>query len=344
VCDDLRRLVRFDPAQPLGWDRTPGCPETYLSYRFLQRLLEGRRFDAIAGGVQQFTEHVLATWVQRCVRTTGIRRVAVSGGTFMNVKASKVLAELREVDELFVYPSPGDESNAMGAAYAVYARHAGVAKMGPLGDVYWGPGFGDDEARRALEGFRFSAPVRWTRPPCIERRVAELLAEGTVVARMCGRDEFGARALGNRSILANPSRPDVVRRINEAIKARDFWMPFAPALLEHRAADYLVKPKPMRSPHMMLSFDTTDRAAEIAAAIHPCDRTARPQEVSAASNPRFHRLLVEFERLTGIGGVLNTSFNLHGFPIVSTPEDGLDVLDRSGLTHLALGDWLVEKY
>jgi carbamoyltransferase len=120
-------------------------------------------------------------------------------------------------------------------------------------------------------------------------------------------------------------------------------MPFAPALLAERADAYLVKPKPVTSPFMVMSFDTTARARELAAAIHPHDRTARPQEVSAEANPRFHALLVEFERLTGIGGVLNTSFNLHGDPIVCSPEDALHVFDRSGLTHLALGDWLVEK-
>jgi carbamoyltransferase len=344
VHEDLRRLVRFDPAQPLGWERARGCPHAYRSYGFLRRLFEGRRFDGIAGGLQRFTEDVLVTWVRHCVRATGVRRLALSGGVFMNVKANKLLMELPEVADLFVYPSPGDETNALGAAYWVYAATAGVAKMAPLGDLYWGLPFSDADVEAALRRFTFRAPVTWERPPAIEQRVAELLAGGTVVARMAGRDEFGARALGNRSILANPARRDVVRVINEAIKARDFWMPFAPAVLAERAPDYLVKPKPIASPYMILSFDTNARRRdEIAAAIHPFDGTARPQEVSAESNPGFHRILVEFERRTGIGALLNTSFNLHGHPIVSSPEDALDVFDRSGLTHLALGGWLVEK-
>lgn len=131
--------------------------------------------------------------------------------------------------------------------------------------------------------------------------------------------------------------------INEAIKARDFWMPFASSLLSERAADYVINPKNVSMPYMILTCDTTDRRSEIAAAIHPFDFTVRPQVVEYDWNPRYHTLLREFEGLTGIGGILNTSFNLHGYPIASSPWDSLDVLDRSGLTTLAIENWLVEK-
>jgi len=339
----LMPLVRFNPRTPLGWERAPGCPDTYCSYRFFKSLFERQRFDWVAGGLQKFTEHLLTEWVRRCVRITGIGRVALSGGVFMNVKANKAIMELPEVEELFVYPSCGDETNAMGAAYWVYAQRAGVETMAPLQDLYWGPQYTDEEIGRAAERFKFSASVQCSHSEPIEPRVAALLAEGKVVARFAGREEFGARALGNRSILANPSDPAVVREINEAIKARDFWMPFAPSMLAARNGQYVVNPKHVSSPYMILSFDTTDRRDDIRAAIHPFDFTARPQEVSAAWNPSYHAVLAEFERLTGIGGVLNTSFNLHGFPIVSSPEDALDVFDRSGLQYLAMGNWLVEK-
>ena len=339
----LTPLVRFNPRTPLGWERAAGCPDTYCSYRFFKGLFERQRFDWVAGGLQKFTEHVLTEWVRRCVQTTGIGRVALSGGVFMNVKANKAIMELPEVEELFVYPSCGDETNAMGAAYWVYAQRAGVETMAPLQDLYWGPQYTDEEIGRAVEGFTFSTPVRCTRLEPVEPRVAALLAEGKVVARFAGREEFGARALGNRSILANPSDPAVVREINEMIKARDFWMPFAPSMLAARNGQYVVNPKHVPSPYMILAFDTTDRRNTIRAAIHPFDSTVRPQEVSAAWNPSYHALLAEFERFTGIGGILNTSFNLHGFPIVSSPEDALDVFDRSGLRYLAIGNWLVEK-
>ncbi len=343
VFQELKALIRFQPGDPMVWERTSGCPETYCSYRFFRGLLAEKRFDWIAGGLQLFTESVLTEWVRNCVKETGIRRLAMAGGMFMNVKANKRIMELPEVAELFVYPSCGDETNTMGAAYWVYACKVGTAGMLPLRDLYWGPEFSDDEIEKALRAFKFRNGVRYERAVPIEPRVARLLAEGDVVARFKGREEFGARAMGNRSILANPAEPAVVRVINEAIKSRDFWMPFAPSLLAERAGDYLVNPKRVSAPYMILSFDTTERREEIRGAIHPFDLTARPQEVSAEWNADYHRLLKEFERLTGIGGVLNTSFNLHGYPIVSRPEDAFDVFDRSGLGCLAIGNWLVEK-
>ena len=339
----LMALVRFNPKQPLGWESADGCPETYCSYRFFRDFFERDRFDWVAGGLQRFTEAVLAQWVRNCVRETGIGRVALSGGIFMNVKANKLIMELPEVKELFIYPSCGDETNAMGAAYHVFAEQAGIEQISPLQDLYWGPEFSDAEVEETLRKFEFHSPVRFERVDHIEQEIAQRLAEGRVVARHAGREEFGARALGNRSILANPKEPRVVRMINEAIKARDFWMPFASSILSERAGDYLLNPKGVPMPYMILTCDTTERRGEIAAAIHPFDFTVRPQVVAYDWNPRYHTVLREFEGMTGIGAILNTSFNLHGYPIASSPWDSLDVLDRSGLTTLAIENWLVEK-
>ncbi|MDA1001687.1 MAG: hypothetical protein O2807_14365 [bacterium] len=164
------------------------------------------------------------------------------------------------------------------------------------------------------------------------------------MARVKGREEFGARALGNRSILANPKDPRVVAVINKMIKSRDFWMPFAPSVLAERADDYLVNPRGMKSPYMMMTFDSTLRGrTELVAATHAYDGTMRPQILDSGYNPDYHRLIREFERLTGIGAVLNTSCNLHGEPIVSSPEDALHTFEDSGLPHLALGQYLISK-
>jgi carbamoyltransferase len=188
------------------------------------------------------------------------------------------------------------------------------------------------------------ARLRFRWEPDIQRVTAEKLAEGKIVARASGSMEFGARALGNRSILARADSPEVVRVINDAIKCRDFWMPFAPSVLAERAARYYDKPKAMASPYMMFAFRARrENAAAFVAAQHPYDLTTRAHEVTAAHNPSYHRLLQEYESITGEGIVLNTSFNLHGEPIVYRAADAVSVLVRSGLQYLALGNWWVEK-
>ena len=161
---------------------------------------------------------------------------------------------------------------------------------------------------------------------------------------MAGRMEWGARALGNRSILANPSNTDVVMVLNEQMKDRDFWMPFTPSILEERANDYVMNPKKLYTPYMIITFDSTTLARkELKAALHPYDFTARPQFVRKSWNPRYHKILKEFEKLTGIGGVLNTSFNLHGYPIVLGPAEALHAFRKSGLEFLALENYLISK-
>jgi carbamoyltransferase len=178
----------------------------------------------------------------------------------------------------------------------------------------------------------------------IEARTASALAQGRIVARASGKAEFGARALGNRSILAPANSPGAVRTLNEAIKNRDFWMPFAPSVLARRAGDYYFKPKPVESPYMMYAFRSRpSRREAFAAAQHPYDFTTRPHEVRAEHNPGFHRMLEEYEDRTGEAIVLNTSFNLHGEPMVYSARDAVDVFLRSGLEYMALGNWWVEK-
>jgi carbamoyltransferase len=343
----FRRLLEFRSDNPLVWERRNGCPETYYSYQFFRDLLQLKRFDTVCGGLQLFTEEMLTTWVRHAIQKTGIRKLALSGGVFMNVKANKAIMELDEVEDLFVLPSCGDESSALAAAWYWQAERdveAGRAPgLEPLGDLYLGPASSRAEEEHALQNFDAPAWLEVESSGDLEARAAALLAAGSVVARCKGRMEFGARSLGNRSILADPTRPEVIRIINDMVKSRDFWMPFAPSILEECADDYVVNPKRIPAPYMILSFDTTDRVGEIAAAIHPYDRSARPQVVSRAWNPDYHHLLTEFRRHTGRGAVLNTSLNLHGFPIVNTPEDALDVLKTSGLQHLLLNHFLVHK-
>ena len=322
---------------PLIWRRRGGVPSMYAAGAFLERGLRGQRFDLIAAGVQRFIEDWLATWVRNCIRETGISKVACGGGVFMNVKANLRVLEIAELEDLYVFPSCGDESNSIGAAL-----HVAAPARRALGPIYYGEAITDVEADRALDAA--VGKLRATYVDDIERTTAEKLAQGKIVARAKGALEFGARALGNRSILARADSPSAVRVINEMVKNRDFWMPFAPSVLAERVDEYYVKPKPVKSPHMMFAFASRpEKRAAFAAAQHPYDLTTRPQEVTAAHNADYYRLLKEYEARTGEGIVLNTSFNLHGEPMVYRARDAVDVFLRSGLEYMALGNWWVEK-
>lgn len=330
----------------LGFNYHVTPPDLYV---YFQKLLEGYRFDAIAGALQRYTEEILVQWVRNCLAATGARRLCFGGGIAMNVKAMMEIAKLPDLDEIFVCPSASDESLAMGAAYVVMHDKCladGVDPrnvLRPLKDAYLGPDLEADEVQWAIE--------RLANDGCyvIHERVnpgyvASVIASGKIVGRCVGRSEFGARALGNRSILADPRNIDVVKMINEKVKSRDFWMPFAPSILEERASDYLDNPKGLLAPYMTIAFETTPLAhRDLRAALHQADLTCRPQVVSRVANPGYHALIREFEQLTGVGGILNTSFNIHGEPIIQSAADAIDVLKRSGLDALILGDYFVEK-
>ncbi len=336
-------LQLIEPAEGLAWRRANGCPPTIHTYGYLRKLLERDRFDAVCGGLQAFIERRTIDWVRRSIEKTGLHKLALSGGVFMNVKLNKLILEMPEVEDLFVFPSCGDETNCFGAAFHVQAArdHHAIA---PLGPIYFGGEWPDAEIARELETFSFSSPVAIAEHAAIEKEVASLLASGHIVARFSGRSEFGARALGNRSILADASQTGVVKTINTMIKSRDFWMPFATTLTDCQARTCLRNPKEIPSPYMILAFDTTEMVRHFPAGVHPQDLTVRPQVLGRSWNPSYYELICDFQRLTGgCAAVLNTSFNLHGHPLVESPHDALDVFDRSGLRHLAIGNLLVEK-
>ena len=318
-------------------------------YVYFQDRLEGYRFDAVAGALQRYTEEILVEWARNCLKTTRARRLCFGGGVGMNVKAMMEIAKLPELDEIFVCPSPSDESLAIGGCYAV--MHDQCLRDGrdpksalrPLTNAYLGPDLDAEEIAEILRELdRHGAYLIHTGVDL--GQVAEVLASGRIVGRCVGRSEFGARALGNRSILADPRNLDVVKTINEKVKSRDFWMPFAPSILEERAVDYLVNPKGLSAPYMTIAFETTPLARkDLRAALHQADLTCRPQIVSRTANPGYHALISAFERITGVGALLNTSFNIHGEPIVQNAGNASDVLMRSGLDALILGDYFVLK-
>ncbi len=313
---------------------------------YLGRTLDYPRFDFAAHAVQRLLEDVLSEWVKRNVDHFGRRRLSFAGGVFYNIKANKRIAEAVRPDDLFVFPASGDESTCIGAAYLAYAELARErgheVDLKPIGDVYWGEPI--DQAIETTMAGLSGSEVKVERVDDIEDRIATLLANNEIVAVCDGRMEFGPRALGNRSILANPSDLENVERLNDSIKSRDFWMPFGLTMLDEEQDRYVENPLRLKSHYMIQAFETLpERRSEIAAGIHRADKSVRPQILERSFHPRFHRILTRFRDKTGIGAVVNTSLNLHGEPMVNLPCEALQLLERSGLKYLALGNYLVSK-
>ena len=310
----------------------------------LADLCEFQRFDAVAGALQAFAEDMILKWIGHWVRRSGVGYVACAGGVFMNVKANQRIAEIDGVERYVIVPSCADESTAIGCAVAGALRAEPGRTIAPIEHLYLGWTHDDAAVASALSACRASDAYEISEPGNINDAVADLLAGGGIVARCSGAMEFGARALGNRSILADPRRVENVAIINHAIKNRDFWMPFAPTILDEAFAELAVDPAKAGAEFMMVSFNATPTACtDLVAALHRSDFTLRPQRLTRRANPDYHALLTAFRARTGVGGVLNTSFNLHGEPIVGSPADALRTLNRSGLEYLCLGRYLVRK-
>jgi carbamoyltransferase len=338
----LDDCIGLSPSDPLTFERNIPEP-TRLVCRRLQSCYRFERFDHIAGALQSFTEELIVRWVREAISKTGIRKLALAGGVFMNVKVNKLIAEMPEVEDVFVFPSCGDESGSVGAAYWTYMQETGKTPV-PIGPIYWGPEIGAADVEDAVKKAAREGGFEYEHIEHIEDAIANLLVEHKIVARVTGPLEFGARALGNRSILADPSDLVNVQIINRMIKMRDFWMPFAPVILAEGQDEYLCRPKPIRSPYMMFAFDTHPRRRrEIIAAVHQADGTARPQIIQSDHNKSYYEILSRFEKMTGRSALLNTSFNLHGYPIALGPKEALWVFENSGLEYLALGEYLLRK-
>ncbi len=343
--DAIKNFFYFPENEPLAFRNRSGCWKWGYIEKFKKLFPSNHRFDNIARAAQTLVENVLVRWVSNTMKETGIRNIVLSGGVFMNVKANlEIISRVKGIENVFIFPSSGDESIAMGAALLEYARQERSPKFTEMGPLYLGRSFSSMEIENEIEkrGVEKKYSVEKTKNP--EKTLAETISEGKVAARFAGRMEWGARALGNRSIIADPRNPDIIRKINEAIKGRDFWMPFAPSILKERENDYLIKPMDIEAPYMVLAFQTKERARkDLRAALHPYDFTARPQVVMKDWNPGYHKLIREFEKLSGPGGILNTSFNLHGEPIVRSPEDAINTFENSGLDVLAMENYIIRK-
>ncbi len=308
-----------------------------------RRLPEGWTREDLAASIQVHFERTVCKLVSYWADRTGLRDVAVAGGVFANVRVNEEVFRLPQVDRIFVHPGMTDGGLPVGGALSACAPGILERPMPwtrePLAHVYLGTELSEMAIAAALREVGL-APEPADGP--LEARVADLLAQGFVVARADGRMEYGPRALGNRSILYQPTDPSVNDWLNENLDRTEF-MPFAPAVMweeRHRCFED-VEGAAHTAEFMTITFSCTPWMREAMPGVVHVDGTARPQFVRQEVNPGFHAILREFHKRTGLPGVINTSFNMHEEPIVRTAEDCVRAFLRGRLDYLAIGSHLV---
>ncbi len=305
---------------------------------FTRHLASRYSKPAVAAAFQKVLEDVACEYVAHYQKKTGLKNLVLSGGVTANVKLNQRLFEIPGIEKIFIHPGMADGGCGVGAALWVSSAKEHLQPY-ELDDVYLGPEFSEEEMERELR----KQGLEPERPENLERRVAELLAEGNIIARFNGRMEYGPRSLGNRSILYHAKDPSVNLWLNTQLQRTEF-MPFAPATLyEEREKCYKnIRGAEYTSQFMTITFDCTDFMLEKCPAAVHIDGTARPQLVSEQSNPSFYRIIKEYHALTGIPSVINTSFNMHEEPIVCTPYDAIRAFKLGHLHYLAMGPFLVK--
>lgn len=300
--------------------------------------LEQRHRD-IAWALQQIFEEVLTHLLFRLHASTGLSRVVLAGGAAMNSVYNGTIAQRTPFKEVFIPSCPDDSGVSVGAALYVYHCLNSETHREIHEHNYWGPGYSNAEIEAELRKCKIPAK----RHLDIEKVTARLLADGKLIGWFQGRMEFGQRALGNRSILADPRNPAVKDLVNAAVKYRESFRPFAPAVLEENAHEYFDLPRGETVPYMEKVFPVRSDKREVIPAVVHVDGTGRLQTVSRRTNPRFYNLIYEFQLLTGIPILLNTSFNVNGEPIVCSPTDAIRTFYSCGLDALVLDNWIVFK-
>ena len=305
---------------------------------YRRNLADSSRED-VAAGVQARLEEVMVDYLRPILRQTGARKLALAGGVFANVKLNQRLYELEEVDEVYIHPNMGDGGNAVGSALQLAHEAGENGSTAAMEDVYLGPSFTDAEIEAELR--RRGLPL--SHQEQIEARIAERIAAGRVVGRFNGRMEYGPRALGNRSILANPTDPTINDVLNERLHRTEF-MPFAPSVLAEDTDEYFGISNGSRraAEFMTITCDVEPSRREQIPAVTHVDGTARPQIVREETNTSYHRILTEFRKQTGLSAIINTSFNIHEQPIVCTPADACTAYEQGSVDTLAIGNFLVE--
>ncbi len=296
-----------------------------------------QRDKNIAFAVQEACEAAMMSVVRVAMKKTGSRNLCMAGGVALNSKANGKIAASGLVDKIFVQPAASDDGVALGAAVVPYLDGGGKLPKREMRSAYLGTSFDDEAIEATLRTYK----LRYTRVTDAAEPAAELLAQGKILGWFQGRMEFGPRALGARSILADPRDPEMNAKVNNAVKFREWWRPFAPSFKKEIAGEYLESATD--SPFMILTAQVRPEKRAVIPSVTHVDGSARPQTVEKEVNPLYWRLIDGFGRRTGVPVVMNTSFNLRGEAIVNTPTDAVRTFFSSGMDYLVIGNFVVEK-
>jgi carbamoyltransferase len=326
-----------DTAYPSYFGAKPG------NYEQLGR--ENQHYADVAASIQSVTEEILVTMARAVHKETGLKKLCMAGGVALNSVANGRILSESGFEELYIQPSAGDGGGAIGAALYGYHSVLGKPRKFVMEHAYWG----QENSPSTIETFLKEKNIPYERLDKEEKlleRVVDNLELGKVIGWSQGRFEWGPRALGNRSILADPRRADMKDLVNVKIKFREPFRPFAPSVLADRTEEYFDLPDPVKhypARFMLYVVDVKAEKRDIIPAITHIDGTGRLQTVREEYNPRYYRLIEKFGQATGVPIVLNTSFNLKGEPIVNTPGEAFNTFSKSGMDTLVLGDYVIEK-
>ena len=326
----LGRMYSEEMAKKFGPVRAPEAP------------IE-QRHKNLACSLQARLEEVYLGMLRRLAEETGLKSVCLAGGVAFNCVANGKIPRSTGFENVYVHPAAGDAGLAVGAAQFVWHQLLGNPRRFQMEHAYWGPEFSRQEIRLAVEDARLAengCMVRELGEPELLEKTAAMVAEGKILGWFQGRAEWGPRALGNRSIVADPRRPEMKELLNRRIKHRESFRPFAPSILAEKTAEWFEQAHP--SPFMTMAYAVRrEKRDKIPAPTH-VDGTGRLQTVTPAANPRYWKLIREFERQTGVPVVLNTSFN-DNEPIVCKPQEAIDCFERTQMDALVLGDFLITR-
>jgi len=326
----LGKMFSDEMARRLGPVRTPAEP------------LEDRHRN-LAASLQARLEEVYLGILRKLAAETGLKTLCLAGGVAFNCVANGKIFDATPFEQVYVHPAAGDAGLAVGAALYVWHQKLGKPRSFVMEHAYWGPGYSREQVQSAIDASGVAQSgygVAELPEEVLVRRAAAVIADGRILGWFRGRCEWGPRALGNRSIVADPRRPEMKEILNRRIKHREIFRPFAPSILAESVADYFEKSHP--SPFMTLAYSVrSEKRDKIPAPTH-VDGTGRLQTVTREANPGYHGLISAFRDLTGVPVVLNTSFN-DNEPIVCRPEEALDCFLRTQMDALVLGGFLITK-